>query len=109
MQYMSDERKIESGIIQGSTLGPLPFIIYINDPVPITNDIRAVPLDYADDKNLITISSPVSSLQSNICILLNIVNEWCIRNASILNTEKTEYMIFTTDKSSLDPKDFRFD
>ena len=47
----SDFVHIAAGVPQGSRLGPLLFIIYIND---LINDLESLPLIYADDTTLIS-------------------------------------------------------
>ena len=55
----SDWRKVHAGVPQGSVLGPLLFLIYIND---ITDDLESHPFIYADDTTLFeVVNDPTTS------------------------------------------------
>jgi hypothetical protein len=57
----SDWERISSGVPQGSVLGPLLFLIYIND---ITDDLETCPFIFADDTTLLdVIDNPISSAE----------------------------------------------
>ena len=88
---VSDIMEIESGIPQGSCLGPLLFIIYLNDFEHCLEHSRANM--YADDTE-ITISSnnQAELIETAQAELLNIA-EWMRINKLSLNSTKTEYMI----------------
>ena len=84
-----------TGVPQGSILGPLLFIIYIND-ICRSNSIFT-PITYADDTTLLF--SPNYYLNSEqLSILINAelenINEWFMSNKLSLNIDKTNYIIF---------------
>ena len=94
--YESDTKLITCGVPQGSVLGPLLFLIYMNDlPSCIAH---AKVILFADDTTLYTSSENINTLYHNINIdLLNLV-EWFRSNKLALNSSKTHYMIFTRQK-----------
>ena len=91
---VSQAREVNIGVPQGSTLGPLLFILYIND---MSNVLKhAYPIIFADDTTLFVSSTNVE----NVLTLLNedILNlaEWFKANKLSLNLSKTNYILFTT-------------
>ena len=85
---------ITCGVPQGSILGPLMFIMYINDLSTYLSDSK-VSL-YADDTALYTSSSSQIELVLNLRLEISVVDEWLKANRLTLNTKKTKYMIFGT-------------
>ncbi len=85
---------ITCGVPQGSILGPLMFIMYINDLGTYLSDSK-VSL-YADDTALYTSSSSQIELVLNLRLEISVVDEWLKANRLTLNTKKTKYVIFGT-------------
>ena len=90
----SSTRKITCGVLQGSILGPLLFIIYMNDLlVSVTGvDIKM----YADHTSLCRAFKTISDLQEKLIPAFSRVCEWLKRNKLSLNAVKTEFMIMGT-------------
>ena len=67
--------EIKSGVPQGSILGPILFIMYINDMVYSCPD-KAVDL-YADDSTLHKSGTNINDIQKGLQNDLNRINIWC--------------------------------
>ena len=92
----SNVGEISSGVPQGSILGPLLFLIFINDlPLVLSKNGLAIDL-YADDTTIYDIQSDLETLRSNLQESLLILQRWCRENGMLLNTEKTKVMLITT-------------
>ena len=90
--YESNTQTINSGIPQGSTLGPLLFLIYVNDLPKATNmKVRL----FADDACLSLDGNDPISLEQQINQELENVVLWMKQNKLFLNFEKSNFMIFS--------------
>ena len=88
--------EILSGVPQGSILGPLLFLVFINDlPLALSQKILATDL-YADDTTFYDIQPDLETLRSNLQESLLILQRWCRQNGMLLNTGKTKVMLITT-------------
>ena len=87
----SSRKLIECGVPQGSNLGPLLFLLYVND-LPNCID-QAEPSMFADDTNLSTSAGSVEKLETQLNIELDKIYRWLVANRLTLNVSKTEYMI----------------
>ena len=92
---VSDLLPINIGVPQGSTLGPIMFIIYINDLPDILNHSKS--MMYADDTVLYYSHCDRSMVRRRLQSDLNLVEEWCLRNRLSLNVSKTKIMSFMSD------------
>lgn len=94
----SDPLPVLSGVPQGSVLGPLLFLIYINDlPGIVFNSTSCINL-FADDVllyHVITSAADYTVLQDMICRL----EQWSITNYLSLHPLKCKYMIVSRKKS----------
>ena len=92
---VSDFIPITSGVPQGSILGPLLFIIYVNDLQDVT---RSCDLSmYADDTHITSALKKSSDLNTEILPEFIKICDWLQENK--LNVVKTEYMIIRTKQS----------
>jgi hypothetical protein len=87
--------QITDGVPQGSVLGPLLFLIYIND-LPKTINEKTVPILFADDTSIIVKNSNQKDFQCNMAMAFNCVNQWFIKNLLSINADKTHYIQFKT-------------
>ena len=91
-EILSTECMISCGVPQGSVLGPLLFLIYIND---IHNSSAKLSFYlFADDTSLLYADSNLKSLEKTVNSELLKVSDWLNANKLTLNAKKSNYVIF---------------
>ena len=88
----SDNALIEFGVPQGSVLGPLLFLIYIND---LNQAIKFSQVHhFADDTNLLLVDNSFKKINKHINHHLKLLTTWLRANRISLNTNKTKILLF---------------
>ena len=93
---------MRKGVPQGSILGPLFFIIFVNDLPKASNIFHSIM--YADDTTLLASiedfdyskNNNITEINRNICNELDKFSDWLKCNKLILNATKTKIMVFRT-------------
>ena len=99
--YLSDRKQFVSingvnstpkimtfGVPQGSILGPLLFLIYINDIPEIARFAKFIL--YADDANIILTADTIEEIQNQLTELIEFLIKWVFSNGLALNLKKKQ-------------------
>ena len=91
----SETRNVTCGVPQGSILGPLLFLIYVND---MQKAVNCKLLLYADDSCLLVSGKNVQDIENTLSHELQNVSDWLVDNKLSLHLGKTESIIFGSHK-----------
>ena len=89
--HKSSLKTVHCGIPQGSCLGPLLFILYVNDFEQCLK--KCTPNMYADDTSVTCSGEDIYDLCNDLKAEIENITEWLRQNKLSLNTAKTEYMV----------------
>ena len=98
--YLSPPASVKCGVPQGSILGPLLFLIFINDLPLVLQNYVVVDL-YAGDTTFYDFQFDIIELETNLQHALNLLRIWCRQNGMVLNTDKTKVMLITSRQKRL--------
>lgn len=90
--YVSDYCEINTGVPQGTVLGPLLFILYVNDL--LTSMHGDLIVSFADDTAVISTDKTWKLVELNMINYLDMVSKWLALNQLSLNLDKTVFMTF---------------
>ena len=98
----SETRAITHGVVQGSILGPVLFLLYTNDMVSYMTNTKIVA--YADDVQFLDSDTPgnIQSMQSRLERTLSLAHEWFLQNRLQINPAKTEMIFIRSQRKNMD-------
>lgn len=96
-EVKSEDREVTYGVPQGSILGPLFFILFIND-LPNIVEYGEIAL-FADDSGIVYSGSDLTCIFYHAQLDVNAIENWSRRNYLTLNLDKTHYLMISTPNS----------
>ena len=93
-RFISRESTVKCGVPQGSILGPLFFLLYINDLPTCLNKTK--PRLFADDTNITAAGECLHDIEDAVNSDLENLRQWLIANKLSLSVAKTEFQIIVT-------------
>jgi hypothetical protein len=99
----SDALPIDISVIQGSILGPILFLCYINDFYAATSLFSVL---FADDTTGLGKGKNLRDLTLYMNCELQKIANWFRSNKMAINTAKTKFIVFRTRGKRIDPDDF---
>ena len=102
---LSDRGEVTCGIPQGSILGPLLFLIYVND---MESAVDCDLLLYADNSALLIRGKNIIDIEQNLSEELAKSNVWLIDNKHSLHLGKTESLLFASTRKLKQQKILKF-
>ena len=88
---------VSCGVPQGSILGPLLFLLYVNDIVNVSSKVELIL--FADDTNVFIKGNNIDECIRILNIELSKIHQWLSINKLSLNVQKTSYIVFNSHRS----------
>ena len=89
---MSSFKSTNAGVPQGSVLGPMLFLVYVND---ISKSLLSLTRLFADDSSLFYSASNIQDIEGIISYDLQVLTSWAKQWLINFNPQKTEALLFT--------------
>jgi len=99
---ISSELPIDISVIQGSILGPILFLCYINDFYKATTLFSIL---FADDTTCLAKGKTLFELTNYVNAELQKLSNWFISNKMAVNTSKTKFIVFRTHGKKINNED----
>lgn len=96
-ENMSDFQVITTGVPQGTVLGPILFLIYINDL--LNSNSRGSIISYADDTAIVFTANSWEQVYEKAEKGLSVVQRWLDFNLLTLNANKTKFLTFSISRA----------
>ena len=99
---------ISIGVPQGSVLGPLFFIIYVNDIISCMDDSSKIIL-FADDTNIFVSASSIEELYDKANMILLKLKNYIDANYLHINLKKSKFIHFRTSRTKVSTRDLFYE
>ena len=96
---LSNPCNVQSGVPQGSVLGPLLFLLYIND-MPSVSKLLKFHL-FADDTSIFFSDKNVRNLENTVNAELMKVSDWLNANKLTLNVDKSNFLLISSPQKKI--------